>query len=201
MAYYTGVGESPPYSGQTLRKMNRYVFHPQGKRCCSSCQEIKDLNQENFGVHRYYRDEDGNIVSVGYDGACKLCMVRKRALHNTRIKEDYKWYCKKLLSQLKARAKSENLPFNLTAEDLIHEFDAQDGLCRYTGKKLDFTLRCSEKGQPHRDFPSVDRKIPSRGYTLGNVDWVTYAVNRMKNDLTEEEFLDFCRNITKREGM
>lgn len=199
MAYYTGVGESPPYSGQTLRKMNRYVFHPQGMRCCSSCQEVKELNQDNFGIHRYYRDRDGNILSVGYNGACKDCMVGKRAAHAARIKSDYKWYCKKLLTQLKARAKAEGLPFNITAEDLIHEYDAQDGRCRYTGKKLDFKLKCSEKGQPHRDFPSVDRKIPNKGYTLGNIDWVTYAVNRMKNDLTEEEFISFCRQVVSRE--
>lgn len=200
MAYYTGEGESPPYSTQVLRKMNRYVFHPEGKRCCSKCQKVKTLNIDNFGIHRYYRDTDGNVVNVGYEGRCRECMVEKRATHSAKIKGDYKWYCRKLLTQLKARAKQNDLPFNLSVEDLVHEYDAQDGKCHYTGKDLDFTLKCSEKGMPHRDFPSVDRKIPSRGYVLGNIDWVTYAVNRMKNDLTEEEFVSFCRQVIGREG-
>ena len=211
--YYTGLvnkeeydpekvrGFSPPFTKGQIRMLNRYLYHPRGERYCSECEAALPLTEQNFGIHRYYRDAYGAVQSVGYDSVCKKCMVEKRSKHAERIRSDYKWYCKKLLSQLRHRAKKDAVPFNLTLEDLIHEYEAQDGRCRYTGKVLDFTLKNIRKGMPHRDFPSLDRKIPSRGYVLGNVDWVTYGVNRMKNDFSEEEFISFCHLVSKRESV
>lgn len=192
-------GFTPPFTKGQRRLLNRYLYHPQGLRYCSKCENVLPLNESTFGIHRYYRDGNGVVQSVGYEGACKKCMVKKRSDHSRRIKSDYKWYCKKLLSQVRHRAKVDGVPFNLTVEDLINKFEEQNGVCRYSGVHLDFTLESEKKGMPHRDFPSLDRRVPKTGYVYGNIDWVTYAVNRMKNDFSEEEFLNLCGLIIKRE--
>lgn len=203
--YYTGMinpleyseekggGLAPPYSGDKLRRVNRYIYHPKGLRYCAGCSEAIALTTENFGVKRYY--EGGK---VGLDSLCRVCMVGKRANINKGVKADYRRYCSsKLLSQLRHRAKSAGLDFNLDGGHLISQVEDQGFLCYYTGEPLDFSLS-SNGNYPHRKFPSLDRVDPRKGYTKGNVVWCTYEVNRMKNDLTEKELLEMCSKILGR---
>ena len=66
-------------------------------------------------------------------------------------------------------------------------FDAQGGLCAYTGKVL----------VPGTNA-SLDHKIPrSRGGpdTVENLQWVDYRINLMKNALLHDEFLVACRQV------
>jgi hypothetical protein len=42
---------------------------------------------------------------------------------------------------------------------------------------------------------SLDRIDSSKGYIIGNVQWAHKMVNRMKNDMPQEEFIEFCRDI------
>jgi hypothetical protein len=44
---------------------------------------------------------------------------------------------------------------------------------------------------------SVDRVDSSRGYVKGNVVFVISAVNTMKNDLSEKEFLSIIESVYK----
>lgn len=39
---------------------------------------------------------------------------------------------------------------------------------------------------------SLDRIDSSRGYEVGNVQWVTKYVNWAKNDLSQEDFINLC---------
>lgn len=186
-----------PYTGDEVRRLNRYIYHKIGNRMCSKCQEVKQLTKDNFGIHRYFYDENRNVKNVGYDGLCKPCLVIKRAEHSKRVKQDPKWYCRKLITQLRHRAKEQGVPFDVTAEYLYKVLKEQKFLCKHTGMVLDFTLK-SKGNYPHRHFPSVDKMIPSYGYVKGNIAWVTYAINRMKNDLTEHEFISFCREVQRK---
>lgn len=193
------ASRTTPYSSDEVRRLNRYTYHPNGKRMCSKCHQVKNLDSENYGVHRYYYDDSGEIKSVGYDGFCKPCMIDKRVNHNRRIKEDPRRYCGKLIPQLRFRAKEQGVPFDLSTEDLYKVLESQNFLCKHTGTVLDFSLK-SKGNYPHRDFPSVDKMDPKRGYVAGNIAWVVYSINRMKSDLTEEEFISFCHNISRRYG-
>lgn len=42
---------------------------------------------------------------------------------------------------------------------------------------------------------SLDRIDPDVGYVENNVQFVLNVVNLMKNDLTEEQFRELCRDI------
>lgn len=64
---------------------------------------------------------------------------------------------------------------------------SQGGRCAYTNEKLVLGVNAS-----------IDHKTPrSRGgsNTIGNVHWVTWAVNRCKTDLTHDEFVAMCRTV------
>lgn len=90
-------------------------------------------------------------------------------------------------------SKLNKLEFNITEkyiEDLFHQ---QRGLCRFSGVQLKispyFKKECTA---------SLDRIDSNKGYIEGNVQWVHKWVNIMKQDMTDEEFIDWCRLITKK---
>jgi hypothetical protein len=44
---------------------------------------------------------------------------------------------------------------------------------------------------------SLDRIDSSKGYVEGNVQWVHKRINIMKNDLSDSEFIEWCRVVSK----
>ena len=69
----------------------------------------------------------------------------------------------------------------------------QEGRCIYTGVSLIPGPRGSLKGNA-----SLDHKIPlNKGGTndLNNLQWTTEAINRMKTDMSEDEFFRTCEII------
>lgn len=71
--------------------------------------------------------------------------------------------------QLRYRAKKLNLSFNLTAKYLIKIFPTN---CKCPALGTDFNWF----GE-YNLVPTVDRIIPERGYTKGNVVWVSQLAN------------------------
>ena len=80
------------------------------------------------------------------------------------------------------RAKRKGHDFDIDVEYLQELFEQQNGKCAYT--KVDLTQSKSKIINM-----SIDRIDNSKGYTKGNVVWVSSIVNSMKNDLTEDEFI------------
>jgi len=77
----------------------------------------------------------------------------------------------------KGRANRQGVPFDLTEEDVVFpEF------CPILGIPLLFS-----KGGRTNNTPSLDRIIPEKGYTQGNVRVISWRANRLKNDATLEE--------------
>lgn len=75
-------------------------------------------------------------------------------------------------------------------EPLEKLFRAQDMKCAYTGVFLVPGVNAS-----------VDHKVPcSRGGSnnIDNLQWVDLKINRMKTDMTHEEFLEACRLVLSR---
>lgn len=93
-------------------------------------------------------------------------------------------------------AKQRNLPMEVSRKDCRELFDSQDGKCALTGVDLYF-------GKSVREFKaglstaSLDRIDSSKGYVIGNIQWVHKIVNYMKMDLTQEEFLGWCKRIAE----
>lgn len=80
---------------------------------------------------------------------------------------------------------------DLTEDYLYDLYKQQEGNCYYSGTKM----RTEKK---HPETLSIDKIVPKLGYVKGNVQWVCWAVNRAKGDMTERDFLSMCRAITGR---
>lgn len=89
-----------------------------------------------------------------------------------------------ILPTLRARAEKAGVPFNLTAATL----PPVPLLCPALGLTLKSTFGCASDGSP-----SLDRLIPELGYVVGNVAWISFKANRIKNDSTLEELENVAR--------
>lgn len=98
---------------------------------------------------------------------------------------DYKAHLRYILG--KARLRKHE--FNLVPEDLYKLWDEQNGLCAYSKVPLNNIAN-------HLHMASLDRIDSKQGYIKGNIQLVCAAVNRMKQDFSEQEFLTFCELIT-----
>lgn len=83
----------------------------------------------------------------------------------------------KMLYAAKARAKKEELPFNLTLEDI-----QIPDVCPILGYTLEKNSRYCQYNSP-----SLDKIIPALGYVRGNVQVISHKANTIKNDATIED--------------
>ena len=93
------------------------------------------------------------------------------------------------LFQAKERTKKYNQPTMDIDRDYLYQlFKEQGGCCALSG----VTLRIEKRAVA---CLSLDQKVAGLGYIKGNVQWVAWAVNRAKGDMSEEVFIDMCRQI------
>lgn len=86
-----------------------------------------------------------------------------------------------------AARSSDHLGTRSFGPELKALWKEQGGRCAYTGEEL-----------TPGDGASLDHKIPRTGggeASVDNLQWISYKVNRMKTDMTEDEFLETCRSI------
>lgn len=97
----------------------------------------------------------------------------------------------------KFRAIKRNKEFNITLEYLKEIWNKQGGICPYTGWKLKLNQTSVNKLQKTLDRASLDRIDSSKGYIIGNVQFVCLAAQFAKQDFEESEFIRFCQQVTK----
>lgn len=96
-------------------------------------------------------------------------------------------------------AKHRNQQCCVTLAELKVLWEKQKGSCPYTGWDLvllpgHIEYECATL-TPKR--ASVDRKDSSRGYTLDNIQFVAVIANFAKNAFTEQELLEFCKEVNR----
>jgi hypothetical protein len=173
-----------------MRTLNRCYLHPENKRCCSKCLITYEGIAENFHLKKY--SANGRVSRVTH---CKRCRNSYFQALNLKQRQSPPEYIKLKIPGFRSRAKAESSSFDITAAYLIEQWDAQNGTCFYTGQPIDFRNVVTSRNHPHLQTPSLDRAEPKNGYTIGNVVWCSYAVNRMKSDLGYDEFLQMCSQI------
>jgi hypothetical protein len=86
-------------------------------------------------------------------------------------------------------AKYRGIRFELTIEDL----ERLPLICHYTGMPLTM--------EPNSYYTvSLDRVDSSRGYTKDNVVFCCGFINRMKQELTVEQFIMACKAVVRFNG-
>jgi hypothetical protein len=140
-------------------------------KCLCVCGKIK------IATGKYLRN--GSVISCGcrdkgYDG----------------IIPGY-WY-----SGTKARA-SQIRDWEVSYKDLCDLFEKQNKRCALTGRKLEFSKTKKEYCKNRTTTASLDRIDSSKGYIKTNIQWVHKNVNKIKNDLSQQEFINICKEVTE----
>jgi len=105
----------------------------------------------------------------------------------------------KLLWMAKNRAKTKNLEFDLTVDYLLELWENQAGVCVISGRAFQLGM-VSKHRQVNPDAPSIDRIIPERGYTKGNVRFLTYHTNVCVNEYGDEVLVKLLEDILAQRG-
>jgi len=158
-------------------------------------QKMRESKQKEYRRHKdqrieyakqWRKDNAGHIRE--YYQKNKNAIKDKRKGKNILLRE--------MLMSASRRASSQCLPFDLTIEYM--ETIALDH-CPVTGKLLDWDLQFSEEGKRNPFAPSLDKIIPSLGYTQGNVAIICHQMNRLKSDMTLDQLnqlVDYVRRNT-----
>lgn len=164
-------------------------------KTCRKCGETKGLLDFNKDKTKKF----------GVSGICKPCA--SIATHEYYIKNSdhikrrvskynesyFPKYHKDVISRLKnlcTKAKSRTKEFNIVDQDLFDLWEKQNGQCAYT--KLPLLAAANQF-----NTLSLDRVDSSRGYVVGNIQLVCAAINKMKQEYTEEVFILFCQLVTQ----
>lgn len=137
-----------------------------------------------------YQCECGKIGMTNYTTLKQIiscgCTINATYLGCNQVSGTY-------LSSLRYGARSRNLVFELSAEDVWGVYLKQDKKCALTGEEVVFNRRY------YKDYStqtaSVDRIDPSKGYTKDNIQIVHKDINMIKNNYSQEEFIDICLKV------
>lgn len=92
-----------------------------------------------------------------------------------------------LCTKAKHRTKKE---FNITEIDLFDLWGKQEGLCAYT--KLPMLATSNQF-----NTVSLDRIDSSKGYIVDNIQLVCAAINKMKQEYSEQLFIQLCHCVAQ----
>jgi len=67
----------------------------------------------------------------------------------------------------------------------------QNGLCYYTNRQMEL----AGYHQMKPNAVTIDRVDPKKGYVAGNIVLCCSIVNRAKQDMDYQQFIDFCQEI------
>lgn len=147
---------------------------------CQNCQEEKDeslfsvRNDRSSRLRPYCRDCANNASKARYSYYKRSSPFRHRCC------------------RAKQRAVQLKLDFDLTAEYLESIWT---GKCPVLGIELDLNVE-----RESEEAVELDRFIPSKGYTKGNVTWISRKANRIKNNTSIGELEKLLEWMKSRES-
>jgi hypothetical protein len=156
---------------------------------CSKCRGTKELSEFRSGNKKN-----------GKASECKSCTSKASKLNHS--KPEVKLRCARqqaarrrsnpsqaMLNNLRNTAKRKGIPFNLTVEDC-----AIPATCPVLGIPLTFGAE-KTNGIISDNSPSMDKIVPLKGYTKGNVCVISWRANHLKNNASLDEIESVARYI------
>jgi hypothetical protein len=96
-------------------------------------------------------------------------------------------------SQIKRKAKERGIAFGVSIEYIWELFLKQEGECALTGIELQFPNKNKQ-----RYTASLDRINSDKGYEKGNIQWILGDINWMKNNFSQDYFIEICHLVSKK---
>lgn len=160
---------------------------------CYSCNAI--ILKDNSEVKRNEKLGRNNFCSISCSKKIpeniEMLAINRTSVHLNagNRRDEFTGFREHLL-----RAKRRTQNVDITLEDLKETWDSQQSICPYSKVKLEFV------NQKSRNNPiytmSLDRINSNLGYVKGNIQFISIAMNLMKNSMTEKEMQELL-NILK----
>jgi len=133
---------------------------------------------------------------------CRKCMGKERRAENSPHWKGNEVISGALVNAFRTGARSRNLEWTISADDMARQFELQKGRCALSGVPLSLPARDYTRddgcGIHYQGNASLDRIDSTQGYTADNIQWLEKAVNLMKRDFTEQDFVSLCRLAAER---
>lgn len=145
---------------------------------CPSCGVMQSYLRKNYAEHSF---------SLGK--TCKTCSNKsdKRVHHKG-------WYKGVLRASFahkyKSGAETRGIEWSLDFEDLADLLIEQDFSCALSGLPI--------QAMDVSSNASLDRIDSSKGYVEGNVQWVLSEINMMKQQYSQERFIELCCAVSNK---
>ena len=130
-----------------------------------------------------------NIVRKG-NKFCKFCAEQGTGHINWKGYEEINGA---LLYEYQYGAKNRGLSFNISIQDMWNLFLRQNHKCALSG--IELTFDPNVKWTDKKITASLDRIDSSRGYELDNIQWIHQDLQRIKMNMEQVEFLDWCKKV------
>lgn len=93
-------------------------------------------------------------------------------------------------------AKKRNLEFSITINYAWDLFEQQKGICALSGVPIIMDRHFSQNRAFKKiQTASLDRIDSDKGYIEGNVQWIHCTLNKMKSNLQENQFIEWCKKV------
>lgn len=171
---------------QHSHRLHRCKSVINGRKKCFKCK--RSLLVSEFSKNRSTYD--------GFQKMCKDCFANEPSVQegykkkSRKIRESLHEYFRYKCNNIRHRAKLKGLSCTITAEDLCAIYNQQDGMCYYSGIKLQHN-----RGIYGFDSLSVDRIDPAQGYVRSNIVLCSYAINSFKGQCTQREFCNLLKQV------
>lgn len=145
-----------------------------GKWCsrCSCC-----------GIEQAYTRKDHAKQSELSDWQCKKCIAKSKGFsENMPIGND-----RRLYNRFRKSANTRGIEWDIDHKDFI---GCYTGKCALSGWQLNMNY-----GECTASFDRIDS---SKGYKIGNIQWVHIMVNMCKNKYPQDKFIEMCDAISSR---
>ena len=98
-------------------------------------------------------------------------------------------HLKAYLGNARARSIRDNVPFNLTLNDLV---DIATDVCPIFNTPFVWGASGLGKGKTRLDTPQLDKIHPEIGYVVGNIAFISSKANKMKDNGTMQDHYDIA---------
>jgi len=169
--YCTSCDQTKPISDFTKSGTNgNWKSSADVHSYCKACNAARA--REWRAKHKNYRGS-GRVTKIPVQDRPLMSLVRHR------------------LSCAKTRIKKFNqIETDLDEDYLFDLIKSQNETCLLTG--IPFVYKKS-----HPLCPSLDKIESDKGYVKGNVQWLSWAVNRAKGDLDTHDFVSMCKRVVE----
>lgn len=173
-------------------------MRPQVETICSTCS--KKFLKDGSEVRRNAKLGRRNFCSLNCVGTASnshlgregniAVLKRYWEKNKGKVRNQFAEYLRRSRSRRKNKDK-----ILITTEDLKIQWNKQNGICPYTGVKLEHPKYTKNN---FIYTASLDRIDSSKGYIPGNIQFISITANYAKSDMSHELMIEFCKLVTKK---